>query len=419
MFSLLEILSNRGGCVTLPNCLAPPSLFSSLSVLSMSDVYDCLVLYLMIVICTDRLWAQNTLFCFIKCYTDLVSTMSVPMSKDISHIVKFDGSNFQQWKFGCRLLLESLNLLDVVDGVEKLPAAESYSPKFTSKYSSYSCTLKQDTNQKLIDAWKAKNVNARHYLFATIERQHQNTLYGCQSANDMWVRLTTQHAQNAAENKHLLMQQFFEYKYHPEHSVMSHISAIELLASQLKDLNEPVTEAQVITKILVTLPPSYRHFLSVWDNVPIKNRNIQTLTQRLLKEENVTKIYNNGQADAADSAFFTNNFPSQQGNRFTRGGHNNRRNRGRSGRSTGLTSRHPYIRKCNYCGDTTHLYATCRNRLRNERKGDTGAVGETSNLANDDNKNHDDHSFHSSTQQIIRNDSIWYADSGATRHMTD
>ncbi|KZR99015.1 Uncharacterized protein APZ42_005303, partial [Daphnia magna] len=251
-------------------------------------------------------------------------------------------NKFQQWKFGCRLLLESLNLLDIVDGVEKLPAA--------------------DTNQKFIDAWKAKDVNARHYLFATIKRQHQNTLYGCQSANDIWVRLTTQHAQNAAENKHLLMQQFFEYKYHPEHSVMSHISAIELLASQLKDLNEPVTEAQ-----------------------------------RLLKEENVTKIYNNGQADAADSAFFTNNFPSQQGS----------------------TSRHPYIRKCNYCGETTHLYATCRNRLRNERKGDTGAVGETSNLANDDNKNHDDHSFHSSTQQTIRNDSIWYADPGATRHMTD
>ena len=87
---------------------------------------------------------------------------------------------------------------------------------------------------------------------------------------------------------------------------MSHISAIELLASQLKDLNEPVTEAQVMTKILVTLPPSYRHFLSVWDNASTKSRNIQTLTQRLLKEENVTKIYNIGQADATDSAFFTN-----------------------------------------------------------------------------------------------------------------
>ena len=200
---------------------------------------------------------------------------------------------------------------------------------------------------------------------------------------------------------------------------MSHISAIELLAAQLKDLNEPVTEAQVMTKILVTLPPSFRHFLSVWDNVSVKNRNIQTLTQRLLKEENVTKIYNNGQSDPADSAFFSNNFPTQQGDRNTRGGHNNRRGRGRFSRPVGTTSRHPYIRKCNYCGDTTHLYATCRNRLRKERKEETGAVAETSNLANDVNKNHDDHSYHSSTQQTIRNYSTWYADSGATRHMTD
>ncbi|EFX65588.1 hypothetical protein DAPPUDRAFT_117135 [Daphnia pulex] len=183
--------------------------------------------------------------------------MSMLTSKDISHIVKLDGSNFQQWKFGCRLLLESFNLLDIVDGVEKIPAA--------------------DSNQKLIDAWKSKDVHARHYLFATIERQQQNTLYACQSANDI------------------------------------------------------------------------------------------------------------------------------------RGG--------RPGRGAG--TRHPYIRKCNYCGDNTHLYATCRERLRNERHEKKGPSGEKSNLANDSNKNHGDHSYHSSTQQTIRNDSIWYADSGATRHMTD
>ena len=51
---MLEMLPNRGGCVTLPNFLAPPSLFSSLLVLSMSDRYHGLVNYLMKVICADR-----------------------------------------------------------------------------------------------------------------------------------------------------------------------------------------------------------------------------------------------------------------------------------------------------------------------------------------------------------------------------
>lgn len=61
--------------------------------------------------------------------------MSHSTSKEISHLVKFDGCNFHQWKFGCRLLLESFNLLYVVDGVENIPAAVSdiLPDKFASK----------------------------------------------------------------------------------------------------------------------------------------------------------------------------------------------------------------------------------------------------------------------------------------------
>lgn len=103
------------------------------------------------------------------------------------------------------------------------------------------------------------------------------------------------------------MQRFFEYKYQPDHCIMSHISAIEHMASQLNDLNEPVLEGQLMTKILLTLPPSYRYFLSVWDNVPPEDRHIQLLTQLLIKEENVTKLYNCGPIDAADQAFFSGN----------------------------------------------------------------------------------------------------------------
>jgi hypothetical protein len=40
--------------------------------------------------------------------------------KDISHLVKFDGNNFHKLKFGCRLLLETRGLLDVIDGIEKI-----------------------------------------------------------------------------------------------------------------------------------------------------------------------------------------------------------------------------------------------------------------------------------------------------------
>ena len=90
----------------------------------------------------------------------------------------------------------------------------------------------------------------------------------------MWQRISTQHLKNAADNQHALEQRFFEHRFHPEHDVMHHITEIETIANQLRDINAPVTESQIMTKIISTLPPSYRGFMSAWDSVPIADRNI-------------------------------------------------------------------------------------------------------------------------------------------------
>lgn len=42
-------------------------------------------------------------------------------TKDISHIVKFDGTNFPSWKYGVWLLLEKYQLIPIVEGKEKKP----------------------------------------------------------------------------------------------------------------------------------------------------------------------------------------------------------------------------------------------------------------------------------------------------------
>ena len=88
---------------------------------------------------------------------------------------------------------------------------------------------------------------------------------------------------------------------------MAHVSAIEQIATHLKDLGSPVSDVQVMSKILLTLPPSYRHFLSAWDNVPMAEKNIKLLTSRLVNEESRTKQYNQGGADPSDQAFFAAN----------------------------------------------------------------------------------------------------------------
>ena len=48
--------------------------------------------------------------------------MATSTSKDVSHIVKFDGTNFSSWKFGIWMFLEKHKLIQVVEGTETKPA---------------------------------------------------------------------------------------------------------------------------------------------------------------------------------------------------------------------------------------------------------------------------------------------------------
>jgi hypothetical protein len=47
--------------------------------------------------------------------------METPTLKDIGHLTKFNGSNFQRWKCGLRLTLEHHQLIDIIDGTETKP----------------------------------------------------------------------------------------------------------------------------------------------------------------------------------------------------------------------------------------------------------------------------------------------------------
>ena len=47
--------------------------------------------------------------------------MTTTTSKDVSHIIKFDGKNFSSWKFGIWMFLEKHKLIPVVEGTETKP----------------------------------------------------------------------------------------------------------------------------------------------------------------------------------------------------------------------------------------------------------------------------------------------------------
>ena len=116
-------------------------------------------------------------------------------------------------------------------------------------------------------------------------------------------KLSSQYEKAAQENQHSLIPRFYEYQYDKDKSVMDHVTAVDTFARQQSDIGSPLTEPQIITKILCTLPPSFRTVISAWENLEDKMKTMDRLTNRLIKEEEVNKRFG-GEVAKADDAFF-------------------------------------------------------------------------------------------------------------------
>ena len=78
------------------------------------------------------------------------------------------------------------------------------------------------------------------------------------------------------------------------------------MAAQLTDLQLPISELQVISKVLKkSLPTNYLHFVSAWDSVPAAEKTITLLISRLLKEEKMANIRSQNKPNPPDAAYFS------------------------------------------------------------------------------------------------------------------
>jgi hypothetical protein len=338
-------------------------------------------------------------------------------AKDISHITKFDGKNFSFWKSRINLVLESYELLDVVDGSEVKPT-----PIVILADNSNAAIV--TARATIIKQWKKHDVTARNLILSSLDDKCQLTVIGCPTANQMWNRLKSQFELTSKENSHMLLESFMSYKYESGHDVMRHISTIEALARQLNEIGSPISEGLIMTKIIMTLPSNYRSFLSAWNNCDEKNKTLKLLEVRLLAEENMDKMAGLNVSGQDDAALWAANRKSKwQPTTEPKGHHNGAK--GGSG-----DTRKP---QCGFCTKLNHRSShhedSCWRKEMYE-KGKRDANGETALAAESVQKKKPvpkevskkkfydgDYAYRSTIFDC--DDDEWYVDSGATQHMTD
>ena len=67
-------------------------------------------------------------------------------------------------------------------------------------------------------------------------------------------------------------------------------------------MGKEISDSMIITKVLMTLPASYRHFVSAWESAPAGERKLDNLKTRLMTEES----RNTSQEDKNGNALSTN-----------------------------------------------------------------------------------------------------------------
>ncbi|CAL1677481.1 unnamed protein product [Lasius platythorax] len=88
----------------------------------------------------------------------------------------------------------------------------------------------------------------------------------------MWQKLTSVYEQKSEASIHMLQQDWYNTTKKSSDNIATHIAKLKDIAHRLKLMGEAIADSMIITKILMTLPAGYRHFVSAWESASADGR---------------------------------------------------------------------------------------------------------------------------------------------------
>ena len=186
---------------------------------------------------------------------------------------------------------------------------------------------------------------------------------------------------------------------------MTHVTHIENLASQLKDLGSPQSDDEIMAKIVGSLPTDYANFESNWDGMKPEDRSLSLLRARLVQESRKIK---QRQEKAAVTQKTTNEVlytrSPQQGSSHQSSRTDPDRNR------TG--------RWCSTCKRNTHWTKDCWSKKRDRDADDKNGPSTKKQRANVASVSSEVYTLVSTYGLATFPRGKWVADSGATQSIS-
>lgn len=168
------------------------------------------------------------------------------MERENERITKLKGEqDWNMWKFQMKILLASGEAWDVVLGHTLKPEP----PRGGTH-------AEQTEYQKKLKAWLKTDSTAQKFIILNVSGQSMLHLVSCDSAKDMWDKVTSVYEGKNATSVYMLQAKWFSLTKDPQDDISSHIAKIEDISHRLRAMGETMSDSMIITKILLTLPPS-------------------------------------------------------------------------------------------------------------------------------------------------------------------
>ncbi|PNF26041.1 hypothetical protein B7P43_G06357 [Cryptotermes secundus] len=187
-------------------------------------------------------------------------------TEEVTHLPKLkDADSFPLWDFEIKILMCAKELINIVDGSDLLSD--------------------QGRDKDNIRKWKMQDAKCQYYIVRMIEKHVKTHIVTRTTAKEMYDILKQIYQRDISQQKCLLLQDFYNFKYDKTKDMMTNISHVQNIAFKLCQLNQNVDENMIMTKITTILPEDYKHFSTAWDSTATVDRTLDNLVARLMLEE--------------------------------------------------------------------------------------------------------------------------------------
>lgn len=226
-------------------------------------------------------------------------------------IAPFDGSNFANWSYRMRFLLQEKDVLSHVETVAPAVAARGAE-------------------------WKKTEQKAMHLLIRCLHDDLLEFTRDCPLSYDLWRKLSTTYMRKSIARRVFLTQQLFDLRLEAEENLNGFFLRFDKAVRELKDAGEALEEAAVIVRLMIIMPDEYRSTISALETIDEATLTLAKVKSCLLEHEIRLNGKNAGTDEPSGHAMFLKKA---------------------AGSSQG--KKKPGKRQCYTCGSEKHLQRDC------------------------------------------------------------